>query len=122
MSDTINQDKNKPIGNVLFPDGSKEDIMAYFNVYRDEREACVLRTEKGNVIVQTKSWLRDNNHELVSTHYVLTKDTFVMLFDAMLLGAEYLGIDLNVERDENIRFEYGGNGVPNFAKESGSKE
>jgi hypothetical protein len=81
-------------GEVTLKDGSVEQITAFFTIYRDEREVTICNTSEGSIAVLTKSWLKQNNRELVETLNLYTKETFVMAIEAILLGSEYLGIDL----------------------------
>jgi len=108
------------LGKLQMIDGKVQEVTALFTVYRDEREATVCQTEQGTIVVCTKSWLRENNRELVETVNAYTIETFAMMFEAMILGAEYLGVDIKAEAaklhasDHVIRYEYAGRGEPNF--------
>ena len=103
-------------------DGTKQEITALFTIFRDEREVSVMQTDKGTIVVNTKSWLRDNNRKLVEITNVYTLETFIMMLEAMTLGAEYFGIDVmkQVEKlhasEGGIRFEYAGRGEPDFSR------
>jgi hypothetical protein len=102
-------------------DGKEQEVTALFTVFRDEREVTICTTESGTIVVCTKSWLRENNRELVQTVNAYTVETFAMMFEAMCLGAEYLGVDVKAEAaklhasDDTICYEYAGRGEPNFS-------
>jgi uncharacterized ubiquitin-like protein YukD len=108
-------------GDLRLPNGQTEKIVALFTVYRDDREVSVCETDKDTIVVSTKSWLRQNDRELVQTVNAYTRETFAMMAEAMILGAEYLGMDLKEQAallhasDANtIRYEYAGRGEPKF--------
>lgn len=109
-------------GQLQSSDGTRQEITALFTVFRDEREVSVMQTDKGTIVVNTKSWLRDNDRKLVETTNVYTLETFVMMLEAMTLGAEYFGIDMmkQVEKlhasEGGIQFEYAGRGEPDFSR------
>ena len=109
-------------GQLSFPDGHTEIVVALFTIYRDDREVTICETDRGTIAVLTKSWLRTNNRELVQTINVYTKETFAMMAETMLLGAEYLGIDVMAEAlklhagEGTINYEYAGRGKPKFSE------
>lgn len=109
-------------GQLQSSDGTKQKITALFTIFRDEREVSVMQTDKGTIVVNTKSWLRDNDRKLVETTNVYTPETFIMMLEAMTLGAEYFGIDMlkQVEKlhasEGGIRYEYAGRGEPDFSR------
>ena len=108
------------LGTMCFPDGRKEGIATFFTVLRDEREVTIVRGVDGTISVCTKSWLLQNDWKLVESIVPYTHATFVMMLEAMMMAADYFGLDLKTEieklhaSDGKIQFEYGGNGVPSF--------
>jgi len=109
-------------GELRLPNGVVESITALFTLYRDDREVSVCETNNGTIVVSTKSWLKQNDRELVQTVNAYTKESFVMMAETMILGAEYLGIDLSRQAallhasdDNQIKYEYAGRGEPNFS-------
>jgi hypothetical protein len=115
-------------GKLSFPDGHTEKAVALFTIYRDDREVTICETDRQTIAVVTKSWLRKNNRELVQTINAYTKETFALMAEAMVLGAEYLGLDLNAEAlklhagESKINYEYAGRGEPSFGKETPANE
>ena len=109
-------------GELRSPDGTVHQIVALFTIFRDDREVTIGETDAGTIVVSTKSWLRCNNRECVQfvNHY--TRETLAMMAECIMLGAEYLGIDLAAESqrlhasDGELRFEYAGRGEPDFSK------
>lgn len=116
------QPQPETYGELRTPDGKTKKLVAIFTVFRDEREVTVAQTEDGSLVISTKSWLRDNNRELVHTVHHYTLETFAMMAETMLLGAEYFGIDMAAEAkrlhasDGKCRIEFAGRGEPNFTK------
>jgi len=117
-------DKEVDLGELQIRDGGgTEKITALFTVFRDDREATMARTEKGTLVVSTKSRLRENDHELVQTVYAFTPQTFALMAEAMMLGSKYFGIDLyaliasvHASDGDRIKYEYAGCGVPDFSE------
>jgi hypothetical protein len=109
-------------GEIRLPNGDTESIVALFTIYRDDREVSVCETDKGSLVVSTKSWLKQNDRELVESVNIYTNQTFVMMAEAMMLGAEYLGINiqdelklLHASDGDQIKYEYAGRGEPKFS-------
>lgn len=122
-SDTLNEE---PIGSFRTQDGKEQKIEALFSVFRDEREVTLLSTEAGTIVVSTKSWLRENDRKLVQTVNHYTLDTFAMMLETMLLGAEYMGLDIKKQMEllhagGAINYEYAGRGEPKFSAEAESR-
>ena len=112
------------LGEMLNKDGEVEKIVALFTVYRDDREVTVCETDQGTIVVSTKSWLRQNDRKLVEHVNAYTKETFAMMFEAMVLGSQYLQLDLTKEamllhasQENQINYEYAGRGEPNFKRD-----
>jgi hypothetical protein len=125
----MSEGKKETFGQVQIGDEDRKAIVAIFTVVRDEREVSVCEADDGTYVVATKSWLRQNNRELVQTVNVYTKETFVMMLEAMLLGAEYMGLNVGEESSRlhasdghGIKFEYAGRGEPAFNKGQGDEK
>ncbi len=114
--------ESETYGDLRFPNGTTEKIVAVFTIYRDDREVSICETDTGTIVVVTKSWLRQNDRKLVETVNAYTRETFAMMAEAMILGGRYLGVDLTKQAallhasdDNQIRYEYAGRGEPNFS-------
>ena len=105
-------------GKLSFPDGHTEKIVALFTIYCDDREVTICETDQETIAVATKSWLRKNDRKSVETINAYTKETFAMMAAAMVLGAEYIGLDLSAAGESKINYEYAGRGEPCFGKEA----
>jgi len=107
--------KRRPVGTVTTPDGPL-DVDAFVSIKRDEREAHVVKLADGSYAFQTASWLLVNGRERVAHSLRFTEDTYVLLMEAMHLGALYFGLDIEervralANGKDELHFEYGGNG------------
>lgn len=114
-------DEAPGIGKVRFPDGTEDDVISVLCVARDEREVSIAKTRSGTIIIQTKSWLLENDRELVEYIWHFTPETFQVLYEAMVIGGNYIGHDFKAESQKihasengKIRIMYQGNGEPDL--------
>jgi hypothetical protein len=119
MSDT----KKESLGTIRNQDGTTNEIVALFTTYRDDREVTICEAADGAIVVSTKSWLRQNNREMVETINIYTLETMAMMVETIMLGLEYFGVDikkqmelLHASNGNQIKIEYAGKGEPDFGR------
>jgi hypothetical protein len=106
------EENKKPIGQVHTPDGMM-DVLSMFRTVRDDREVTMVRMADGSIGLVTESWLRKNNREKITTTHRYTEGTLAMMLQTIMLGASYIGLDLNkmvtdMAVSGNIEFECAG--------------
>ena len=104
----------EPIGQVETREGTI-DVLSMFRTTRDDREVTLMRFADGSIGIVTESWLKVNERTKVVTSQRFSEGTLAMMLQTVLLGAEYIGMDVkkslqDVSIGDRIEYEYCGNG------------
>ena len=102
------------VGTAITPEGAI-DIKAFVAIRNENRNIHILQMEDGSLGFVTESYLAVNEGKKVENVMRFTETTFAQLLLAMVLSLDYFKVDLKkyikrISEEDQIRFEYGGNG------------